>query len=38
VTCLEPMMAPIAALSTGEGLELAQPGQRMSGSFAIRVT
>ena len=38
VACLEPMMAPIAALSTGEGLELAQPGQRVSGSFRIRVT
>ena len=28
VACLEPMMAPVAALSTGENLVLAQPGER----------
>jgi galactose mutarotase-like enzyme len=38
VVCLEPMMAPIAALSTGDALELASPGERVSGSFRIRVT
>ena len=36
--CLEPMMAPVAALSTGEDLELAQPGERASAAFRVRVT
>jgi aldose 1-epimerase len=36
--CLEPMMAPVAALSTGEELPMAEPGQRVSGSFRVRVT
>jgi aldose 1-epimerase len=35
---LEPMMAPVAALSTGEGLPLAQPGERVAGTFRVRVT
>jgi aldose 1-epimerase len=38
VACLEPMMAPVAALSTGEELELAQPGERVSATFRVRVT
>jgi aldose 1-epimerase len=38
VVCLEPMMAPVAALSTGEDLELAHPGQRVSAMFRVRVT
>jgi aldose 1-epimerase len=38
VVCLEPMMAPVAALSTGEDLEVAQPGQRVSATFRLRVT
>ena len=37
VACLEPMMAPVAALSTGEDLELAQPGERVSATFRVRV-
>ena len=38
VACLEPMMAPVAALSTGDGLELAPPGERVSAVFRVRVT
>ncbi|HKH16455.1 MAG TPA: aldose 1-epimerase [Solirubrobacteraceae bacterium] len=38
VACLEPMMAPVAALCTGEDLELAQPGERVSATFRVRVT
>jgi hypothetical protein len=38
VACLEPMMAPIAALSTGEDLEVVPPGGRAVGSFRVRVT
>ena len=38
VTCLEPMMAPVAALSTGEELELAQPGEPVTATFRVRVT
>jgi aldose 1-epimerase len=38
VACLEPMMAPVAALSTGEELELAQPGEPVSATFRVRVT
>jgi galactose mutarotase-like enzyme len=38
VACLEPMMAPVAALCTGEDLELAQPGQPVSATFRVRVT
>ena len=29
-------MAPVAALSTGEDLELAQPGERVSATFRVR--
>ena len=36
--CLEPMMAPIAALSTGDDLVCAEPGERVSGVFRVRVT
>jgi galactose mutarotase-like enzyme len=36
--CLEPMMAPIAALSDGEDLEIAQPGERVSATFRVRVS
>jgi len=38
VACLEPMMAPVAALSSGEDLELAQPGEPVSATFRVRVT
>ncbi len=38
VACLEPMMAPVAALSTGDDLELAQPGERVGATFRVRVT
>jgi aldose 1-epimerase len=38
VACLEPMMAPVAALSTGESLELAYPGEPVSARFRVRVT
>jgi aldose 1-epimerase len=38
VVCLEPMMAPVAALSTGDELECAQPGERVSASFRVRVS
>jgi aldose 1-epimerase len=37
VACLEPMMAPVAALSTGDDLELAQPGERVGATFRVRV-
>jgi galactose mutarotase-like enzyme len=38
VVCLEPMMAPVAALSTGDGLRLAQPGERASATFRVRIS
>ena len=38
VVCIEPMMAPVAALSTGEELALLAPGGAASASFRIRVT
>jgi aldose 1-epimerase len=38
VACLEPMMAPVAALSTGDELECAQPGERVSARFRVRVS
>jgi galactose mutarotase-like enzyme len=38
VACLEPMMAPVAALSTGEQLEVAEPGEPVSARFRVRVT
>jgi aldose 1-epimerase len=38
VVCLEPMMASVAALSTGEELEHAQPRERVSATFRVRVT
>jgi aldose 1-epimerase len=36
--CLEPMMAPVAALSTGDDLELAESGEPVSATFRVRVT
>ena len=38
VVCLEPMMAPIDALSTGEELRVAAPGERAGATFRLRVT
>jgi aldose 1-epimerase len=38
VACVEPMMAPVAALCTGEELELAQPGEPRTATFRVRVT
>jgi len=38
VVSLEPMMAPVAALSSGDDLELAEPGGRVSATFRVRVT
>jgi galactose mutarotase-like enzyme len=38
VTCLEPMMAPVAALASGDDLALVQPGERASATFRVRVT
>jgi len=38
VACLEPMMAPVAALSTGEELATVQPGERASAAFRVCVT
>ena len=38
VACPEPMMAPVAALSTGEELPCAQPGERVSAAWRLRVT
>jgi aldose 1-epimerase len=38
IACLEPMMAPVAALSTGDELELAGPGERASATFRVRVS
>ena len=38
ITCLEPMMAPVAALSTGDDLELTQQHDRASATFRVRVT
>jgi galactose mutarotase-like enzyme len=37
VVCLEPMMTPVAALSTGEELPLIGPGASASASFRIGV-
>jgi aldose 1-epimerase len=37
VACVEPMMAPVAALSTDDDLELAEPGERVSATFRVRV-
>jgi len=37
VACLEPMMAPVAALSTGEDLEFVPRGERVSATFRLRV-
>ena len=36
--CYEPMTAPIAALSTGEGLQWARPGSQFTAEFAVAVT
>jgi galactose mutarotase-like enzyme len=38
VACPEPMMAPVAALSTGDELPCAQPGERVSAMWRLRVT
>jgi galactose mutarotase-like enzyme len=38
VLCIEPMMAPVAALSDGDELGFAAPGEQVSGSFRVRVT
>ena len=38
VVCLEPMMAQVAALSTGDDLEIAAPRERVAGVFRMRVT
>jgi aldose 1-epimerase len=38
VACPEPMMAPVAALSTGEDLQCAAPGERVSASWRLHVT
>jgi aldose 1-epimerase len=38
VACLEPMMAPIAALSTGDDLQFAPRGERAGATFRVRVT
>jgi galactose mutarotase-like enzyme len=38
VACLEPMMAPVAALSTGDDLQFAQRGERAGATFRVRVT
>ena len=35
--CLEPMTAPTAALSDGEGLECIEPGKIASARFRISV-
>jgi aldose 1-epimerase len=36
--CLEPMMAPIGALASGEELPLAESGAAVAGVFRVRVT
>ena len=38
VACLEPMMAPVAALSDGEELMLARDGEPVRATFRLRVT
>jgi aldose 1-epimerase len=38
VCAIEPMTAPVAALSTGEDLELAEPGAPVRAIFRVRVT
>jgi galactose mutarotase-like enzyme len=38
IACMEPMMARVAALSTGDELELAQPGEPAGATFRVRVT
>ena len=38
VACLEPMMAPVAALSTGDDLQFAQRGERAGATFRVRAT
>ena len=35
--CVEPMMAPVAALSTGDELGLVQPGARVSAAWRLHV-
>jgi len=37
VVCIEPMMAPVAALSTGKELRCAAPGERVEGVFRVCV-
>jgi len=38
VVCIEPMMAPVAALSTGEDLRLVAPGASATATFRIGVS
>ena len=38
VACVEPMTAPVAALSTGDELRLVPPGGRVSAAWRLRVT
>jgi galactose mutarotase-like enzyme len=38
VVCLEPMMAPVAALASGDGLRFAAPGTSAGARFDITVT
>lgn len=38
VVCVEPMIAPVAALSTGDDLRLVSPGERVAATFRVRVT
>lgn len=38
VVSLEPMMAPVAALSTGDDLSCVQPGERATATFRVGVT
>jgi aldose 1-epimerase len=37
VICFEPMMAPVDALRSHEGLRSVAPGDRVSATFAVRV-
>ena len=38
VVAIEPMTAPVAALSTGDDLRLAEPGASVTATFRIHVT
>ncbi len=37
VVCIEPMMAPVAALSTGKELQYAEPGERAEAVYRVSV-